>query len=33
MAMTGAVLGMLAVIAVVTGMVVMGGRLRDEPRR
>jgi hypothetical protein len=27
------VLGLLVVIAVVTGMVMMGGRFRHEPRR
>jgi hypothetical protein len=31
--MAGAVHGMLVVIAVVTGMVMMGGRFRHELRR
>jgi hypothetical protein len=33
MAMAGAVLGVLVVIAVVSAMVMMGGRFRHEPRR
>jgi hypothetical protein len=33
MATAGAVFGMLVVIAVVTGMVTVGGRFRHEPRR
>jgi hypothetical protein len=33
MAMAGAVLDVLVVIAVVSGKVMMGGRFRHEPRR
>jgi hypothetical protein len=33
MATAGAVLGVLVVIAVVTGMVMMGARFRHQPRR
>jgi hypothetical protein len=33
MATAGALLGVLVIIAVVTGMVTIGGRFRHEPRR